>query len=222
MSGNQHVCPVCSKACETQGGLERHFKQTQNPACKQFYRDTLQYFPALREEGSLGKSREASVIRQDFDIADESESEHGPQVPDSDSEEEEPAAGWEPRPVRSDSPDPRMDVDPDPPAPPGPAVAPAPKIAPTDRFVQKPHVTKFGGKAGAPLSRRELPVYTQYKAHLSMYDDPWAPFTSRMDWEIAQWAKIRGSTSTAFTDLLAIDGVCPLCKLHLSNSESSF
>ncbi|KAJ7789675.1 hypothetical protein B0H14DRAFT_3502730 [Mycena olivaceomarginata] len=28
-----------------------------------------------------------------------------------------------------------------------------------------------------------------------------------MDWEVARWAKLRGSGSTAFTDLLHIEGV---------------
>lgn len=35
----------------------------------------------------------------------------------------------------------------------------------------------------------------------------WAPFNSKVDWEIAQWAKLRSLGSTAFSDLLAIEGV---------------
>ncbi|KAJ7845718.1 hypothetical protein B0H14DRAFT_2357953, partial [Mycena olivaceomarginata] len=35
----------------------------------------------------------------------------------------------------------------------------------------------------------------------------WAPFKSRIDWAVARWAKLRGSTSTAFSDLLAIEGL---------------
>jgi hypothetical protein len=35
----------------------------------------------------------------------------------------------------------------------------------------------------------------------------YAPFTSRMDWEFAKWAKSCGVSSTAVTDLLAIEGV---------------
>ena len=38
-------------------------------------------------------------------------------------------------------------------------------------------------------------------------DSIWAPFRSQCDWEIAQWAKMRGPTSSAFTDLLAIPEV---------------
>ncbi|THU78566.1 hypothetical protein K435DRAFT_824095 [Dendrothele bispora CBS 962.96] len=47
----------------------------------------------------------------------------------------------------------------------------------------------------------------------------WAPFNSRMDWEIAQWAKMRGTGSTAFSDLLAIDGVHEALGLSYQNSD---
>ena len=39
-------------------------------------------------------------------------------------------------------------------------------------------------------------------------DNIYAPFSSRIDWEIAQWAKMRGPGSTAVSELLSIDGVC--------------
>ena len=37
--------------------------------------------------------------------------------------------------------------------------------------------------------------------------NPFAPFLSKMEWEIAQWAKLRGPGSTAFSELIGIDGV---------------
>ncbi|KAJ3859414.1 hypothetical protein EV359DRAFT_75619 [Lentinula novae-zelandiae] len=46
----------------------------------------------------------------------------------------------------------------------------------------------------------------------------WAPFTSRMDWEVAHWAKMRGTGSTAFSDLLAIHGVCEALGLSYKSS----
>ncbi|KAG2080267.1 hypothetical protein BD769DRAFT_1634235 [Suillus cothurnatus] len=33
------------------------------------------------------------------------------------------------------------------------------------------------------------------------------PFASKIEWEVARWAKLRRSSSTAFSDLLSIDGV---------------
>ncbi|KAG2741893.1 hypothetical protein P692DRAFT_20750106, partial [Suillus brevipes Sb2] len=48
--------------------------------------------------------------------------------------------------------------------------------------------------------------------------NPWAPFNSQMDWEVAHWAKVRGLGSTAFTDLLAIEGVHKALGLSYKNS----
>lgn len=39
----------------------------------------------------------------------------------------------------------------------------------------------------------------------------WAPFRSECDWKVAHWAKMRGPTSSATTDLLAIPEVCRHC-----------
>jgi hypothetical protein len=39
----------------------------------------------------------------------------------------------------------------------------------------------------------------------------WAPFRSECDWKVAHWAKMRGPTSSAMTDLLAIPEVCCHC-----------
>ncbi|KAJ3846903.1 hypothetical protein EV368DRAFT_76920 [Lentinula lateritia] len=46
----------------------------------------------------------------------------------------------------------------------------------------------------------------------------WAPFMSRVDWEIAQWVKMRGPSSTAFSELLKIKGVCEALGLSYQSS----
>ncbi|KAM6501567.1 hypothetical protein JOM56_001544, partial [Amanita muscaria] len=38
-------------------------------------------------------------------------------------------------------------------------------------------------------------------------NDVFEPFKSRLDWEFAKWAKLRGPSSTALTELLAIEGL---------------
>ena len=38
-------------------------------------------------------------------------------------------------------------------------------------------------------------------------NNPYAPFLSKTEWEIARWAKLRGPGSTAFSELMGIDGV---------------
>ncbi|KAI0343815.1 hypothetical protein BDW22DRAFT_1477302 [Trametopsis cervina] len=38
-------------------------------------------------------------------------------------------------------------------------------------------------------------------------NNPYAPFTSQLDWELARWAKLRSPGSTAMTELLQIEGL---------------
>ncbi|KAF8876086.1 hypothetical protein BD779DRAFT_1613361 [Infundibulicybe gibba] len=54
---------------------------------------------------------------------------------------------------------------------------------------------------------------------LSTTRNPYSPFTSKIDWEIAQWAKFRGPSSTAFTELMAIDGLVDKLGLSFKNSK---
>ncbi|THU89883.1 hypothetical protein K435DRAFT_821260 [Dendrothele bispora CBS 962.96] len=92
------------------------------------------------------------------------------------------------------------------------------------------HVVKFGGQAGAAVSsspnsgsqsfRNSSEGFNAYKASIQGSDrNQWAPFTSRMDWEVARWAKLRGTGSTAFDDLLAIKGVDEALGLSYRNSK---
>ena len=60
-------------------------------------------------------------------------------------------------------------------------------------------------QAGQPSMYEESRDHT-YGAALSSGDNPWVPF--KKDWEIARWAKLQGAGSTAFSELLAIDGIC--------------
>ena len=67
--------------------------------------------------------------------------------------------------------------------------------------------------AGTPIPKMKSVASTNdsYSSQLHSddadNDNPYAPFTSKLDWEIARWAKLRGPGSTAFTDLLAIEEV---------------
>lgn len=75
------------------------------------------------------------------------------------------------------------------------------------------HIVPFDG-AGTPTPQQpgqdqsSASGYTSYEQKVDpKARNPYTPFASRMDWEIARWAKLRGSGSTAFTDLLAIPEV---------------
>ncbi|KAH8804139.1 hypothetical protein DL96DRAFT_1474768 [Flagelloscypha sp. PMI_526] len=74
--------------------------------------------------------------------------------------------------------------------------------------------------AGAPISQNVLTSDASYAAKVqSTLNNPYSPFASRMDWEIARWGKLRGPSSTALTELLQIEGVAE--KLGLSFDSSA-
>lgn len=79
------------------------------------------------------------------------------------------------------------------------------------RADSNPHIIKYSSlhpqsKPGAVI-RHDRPTDISYQNHLPSGDNTWAPFASEVDWRIAKWAKLRGAGSTAFSELLAIDGV---------------
>lgn len=77
----------------------------------------------------------------------------------------------------------------------------------------QPVIVPFGGKAGLPMQNANHSAVTQeshnnqYSASLGDTNNIYAPFSSRLEWEIASWAKLRGPSSTAFSELMDIEGV---------------
>ena len=62
-------------------------------------------------------------------------------------------------------------------------------------------------QAGAIVSHANQSLEDLYSGGLGSHRNPWAPFTSEIDWKVAHWAKMCGPGSTAFSELLAIGGV---------------
>ena len=71
------------------------------------------------------------------------------------------------------------------------------------------YVKKFGGQAGKPIRVNVNGSYSNYAEQLETgsQENMWAPFASQMEWEVAQWSKLRGPGSTSFSDFLEIEGV---------------
>ncbi|PPQ76921.1 hypothetical protein CVT26_001382 [Gymnopilus dilepis] len=82
------------------------------------------------------------------------------------------------------------------------------------RFSDKHRSSRCGQKLG----QREA-FDDRYRSHVDGDNNPYAPFQSRLDWEIAKWAKLRGPGSTAFTDLLAIEGIVEALNLSYKSSD---
>ncbi|KAF8911804.1 hypothetical protein CPB85DRAFT_1375874 [Mucidula mucida] len=136
---------------------------------------------------------------------------------DDDEEGEDFQGGWEP--LRPGTPtedstkqedagdDDTMDVDSDEAT--GPAVPPIQKVA-RDAEV---FVTHFGESAGAPVPDQNttcnaFEVYESSLPH-SPGEHPhlYAPFKTKLEWEVAQWAKMDGPSASSFTRFLGIDEV---------------
>ncbi|KAG1764356.1 hypothetical protein EDD22DRAFT_979080 [Suillus occidentalis] len=84
----------------------------------------------------------------------------------------------------------------------------------------QPIVEKFPRHhAGAPVHHSRTTAFESYKNILQGAENVWAPFESRIDYEVAKWAKLRGSGSTAFSELLAIDGLREALGLSYQNSR---
>ncbi|KAG2126261.1 uncharacterized protein EDB93DRAFT_1257636 [Suillus bovinus] len=60
---------------------------------------------------------------------------------------------------------------------------------------------------------------TRYGVCFDDGNNPYFPFCSQIDWEIARWSKLRGPSSTSFTDLLAINGVRESLGLSFKNAK---
>ncbi|KAI0026936.1 hypothetical protein K488DRAFT_63772 [Vararia minispora EC-137] len=88
-----------------------------------------------------------------------------------------------------------------------------------------PLIQPFGGQAGAPVDPHAHPgsCYAQYKADLGLNsisdDNPYHPFVSQLDWEVARWAKTHGPGSTAFTEFLKIPEVTERLGLSFRSSK---
>ena len=80
-------------------------------------------------------------------------------------------------------------------------------------FIERFHL----GAARAPISGlgQNVPSYQALQDNLGP-ENIWHPFQSQRDWDFARWAKNRGPSSTAVTELLAIDGV------NIYSSERGF
>ncbi|KAN0136268.1 hypothetical protein V8E53_005873 [Lactarius tabidus] len=84
-----------------------------------------------------------------------------------------------------------------------------------------PFVERFpSGAAGTPIPNmgESMPGYEALHDNLGQ-GHIWYPFQSQRDWEFARWAKNRGPSSTAVTELLGINGVVESLGLSYRNSK---
>ncbi|KAI0633956.1 hypothetical protein C8Q77DRAFT_1193668 [Trametes polyzona] len=87
----------------------------------------------------------------------------------------------------------------------------------------KTHVVQYPSPdAALPITNhaRERSAYERYQEHIDAANtNPYAPFASRIDWQVARWAKMRGPGSTAVSELLEIEELVSLLGLSYKNSR---
>ena len=84
---------------------------------------------------------------------------------------------------------------------------------------EEPHIEMVkvffpGQRAGEVLSEG-IPTMKEHENNLGgQTSNPYSPFNSEIDWEVAKWARLRGPSATSFDELLEINGVRPIHALQ--------
>ena len=214
-------------------GLASHLKQTQNPRCKAVFEADYGYVPEdddilpdpsqiscdsfTDDYGPDNFARDAEIDEENMDLDDQdlppdSDVDEDDIDPDCDFEDpsQDPDIGWEPPVTEQDMAD--LDAhdfeDPENVHPPPIAsqCSAAHDALQNPRYVENFNDKYAHAQAGMCVGSRP-DMNTTYQSRLPDNTMTWAPFSSKLDWEIARWAKLRGPSSTAFSELLAIEGV---------------
>ncbi|KAH9173949.1 hypothetical protein EDB89DRAFT_2152812 [Lactarius sanguifluus] len=93
-----------------------------------------------------------------------------------------------------------------------------PPILPEGNSPELVVVERFSyGSAGVPLPGVHQGLSLYQTSLEALGQSIWAPFQSQGDWELARWAKMRGPTSSAVADLLAIPQLVDRLELSYRN-----
>ncbi|TEB30513.1 hypothetical protein FA13DRAFT_1792487 [Coprinellus micaceus] len=148
-------------------------------------------------------------------------------------------ATWEPtrEPTNAQAEDPQMQQTPIQQDDGSPVLIPAPEEEPGDNLgnlnnppppppppsLSSPVIIKYsqehpGTHAGCAVSSAdgEDKVYRQT---VGTDENMWVLFTTKLDWEVAKWVKLRGPGSTAVSELLVIEGVVNALNLSFKNAN---
>ncbi|KAI0629511.1 hypothetical protein C8Q77DRAFT_1235654 [Trametes polyzona] len=215
-------CQGCRKPF-TVSGYRSHLKQTKKPACDYF---------GLYSSNDFEDFDEAPMDSLDSDETEDEQRERERERLEEEDDDERGASdleaerGWEPPPRAGPSVNAehagQPNAHPDPIDPGIPEGAPPRRPHAYAHLRAKTFPIRFPSNlAGAPIDRpRERSAYETYQKYIDKANtNPYAPFTSCIDWEVARWAKMRGPGSTAVSELLQIEGLVSLLGLSYRNSR---
>jgi hypothetical protein len=201
-------CPGCRKSFSRLGGYSNHLQQTQKSACRAVLaRAVGEWLSESSDDADTGPYSDTPVANHlDFNFEDfnfEGHDDEEDLMYSANDYGEAPVPEQLEGGMDVDEPENNQEVEND--------LHQAREVrwAAEEAFRKTPVVEAFpSAEAGAPIADiQALPRYDSYKTCLKNSDNPWDPFSSRLDWEVAYWAKRCGPSATAFTELLRIDGV---------------
>ena len=225
---------ILCEGCEhffSSSGYSRHLSTTTNPACRSIYDEANEYLPGVDEpdEHRCGYQlpAEPQEFQGDFFGQDYSEADLGLEAGDDQQDQDHPAGDIQNNdhirydPDAPDDWEPAIDEryrgpfpeDEHPPLEPDSQQGQAMRAETENVLRQTPFKKLFPrskGSPGAPITMdKGENTYEKYRAvfEKSAAGNPYAPFTSQLDWEFARWVKLRGPGSTAVNELLALDNV---------------
>ncbi|KAG1745470.1 uncharacterized protein EDB91DRAFT_1236355 [Suillus paluster] len=229
------ICDGCSSTF-TESGYSRHLAHTRNPACVSIYDDMYNYMPSHSQEifedfdSDHLPGNSSLQLPEDKDPEDQlkwnvDEDEDDLEEVDNDGWVAEQEADWEPPIQGAEEPaginDENIPMDKE------DTVVDLDQHMHTRHYEaelplhQGPYITKFPiQSARAIIDDEFMQAKHGYQSYCDkLHGNNWAPFTSHINYEVARWAKLRGQGSTAFSDLLDIEGVYEKLDLSYRNSR---
>ncbi|TFK45447.1 hypothetical protein OE88DRAFT_1214209 [Heliocybe sulcata] len=226
-------CEGCGRSF-TYPGYTQHLRKTRNPPCRAIYEAHESYMPGQKDTTTRTDTGQ-QVASTDLDSdppafagdffgsdyhPDDFENHAGDDVQwdmeaistgDSDSsglsdDEEAESHSWEPDPPAapaSSEPDVEMTAEED------VSGIHMTREQAAETLRKSAAVEHFPSNAAGKPLRHQDAALSEYHLYASQLRTPsadiWSPFSSRLDWEVARWAKLRGPGSTALTELLRIE-----------------
>jgi len=227
MSLASHKCEGCGLYF-TPTGLNSHIRQTCNNNCQNWHREYLPQVDEHLDNDEPPQDFEGDLYGNDYEEEDFPGFNDAPHLPADSSDDDKDAVGddedgWEPEPLNQPAGGIR-DI------PPPVILNPIPlnRHESHNRLSWKLTIQLFNDRpdhnAGAPLENATKTSYETYQDALpkaNAIPNIWAPFASKIDWEIARWAKLRGPSSTALSELLKVKGVSVLFSVLVQHDTNS-
>ncbi|KAG1828883.1 hypothetical protein DFJ58DRAFT_719762 [Suillus subalutaceus] len=218
-------CPACSRDDFTVTGLSQHLAKSRNPHCRALYHQSRSQVhtrdqrdepdePTAEDEPGYEVDEFGYEIDEPGYEVDEPgyEAEAGGEAEAGDEDDDEGwnfEPEWEP-PVEDRVEDATMDAIKD--------LADEDEAGWEDQ--RRAHQDIQAHLRAGQQITRGCAANAEYEAHLANEEENvYHPFASKMEWEVARWAKLRGLSSTALSDLLAIEGGDERLSLSFKNAN---